>query len=97
MKQGETQVEETMANFGTEVNGWNVDSIFGDRDFYNGDWLKRAAAAKFGIFGNTAEEASYPIVTKDGSEKLLNASKHNYTLIFAANQLPPVISDHVRP
>jgi hypothetical protein len=90
MKQGETQVEKTMANFGTEINGWNVASIFGDRDFYNGDWLKRAAAAKFGIFGNTAEEALYPIVTKDGNGKPLDASKHNYTLTFAAKQLPPV-------
>jgi hypothetical protein len=90
MKQGETQVEKMMAKFGTEVNGWNVASIFGDRDFYNGDWLKRAAAAKFGIFGNTAEEALYPIVTKDGNGKPLDASKHNYTLTFAANQLPPV-------
>jgi hypothetical protein len=90
MKQAETQVEKAMANFGTEVNGWNVASIFGDRDFYNGDWLKRAAAAKFGIFGNTAEEALYPIVTKDGNGKPLDASKHNYTLTFAANQLPPV-------
>jgi hypothetical protein len=90
MKQGEAQVEKTMANFGTEVNGWNVASIFGDRDFYNGDWLKRAAAAKFGIFGNNAEEALYPIVTKDGNGKPLDASRHNYTLTFAANQLPPV-------
>jgi hypothetical protein len=90
MKQGETQVEKTMANFGTEINGWNVASIFGDRDFYNGDWLKRAAAAKFGIFGNTAEEALYPIVTKDGNGKPLDTSKHNYTLTFAANQFPPV-------
>jgi hypothetical protein len=89
MKQGETQVEKTMANFGAEINGWNVASIFGDRDFYNGDWLKRAAAAKFGIFGNIAEEALYPIVTKDGNGKPLDASKHNYTLTFAANQLPP--------
>jgi hypothetical protein len=72
-----------MANFGTEINGWNVASIFGDRDFYNGDWLKCAAAAKFGIFGNTAEEALYPIVTKDGNGKPLDASKHTYTLTLS--------------
>ncbi len=28
------------------INGWKVGSIFGDRAFYNGNWLKRAAAAK---------------------------------------------------
>jgi len=32
------------------INGWKVGSIFGDRAFYNGDWLKRAAAAKGGIY-----------------------------------------------
>ncbi len=27
MKQGETPVEKTMANFGTGINGWNVDFL----------------------------------------------------------------------
>ena len=65
------------------INGWNVGSFFGDRAFYNGDWLKRAAAAKGGIFGNSAVEAMYPLtrVTADG--KPLDGSKHKYTLTFA--------------
>jgi hypothetical protein len=92
MKEGETKVENAIKNFGKEINGWNVAAIFGDRAFYNGDWLKRAAAAKFGIFGNSAEEALYPIVTKDANGKPLDGSKHNYTLTFAANQFPPVKS-----
>jgi hypothetical protein len=90
MKSGETKVEAAMAHFGKEINGWNVASIFGDRAFYNGDWLKRAAAAKFGIFGNTAVEALYPIVTKDVHGTPLDGSKHDYTLMFAPNQFPPV-------
>ena len=28
------------------INGWKVGSLFGDRAFYNGNWLKRGAAAK---------------------------------------------------
>jgi hypothetical protein len=90
MKAGETKVEAAMAHFGKEINGWNIASIFGDRAFYNGDWLKRAAAAKFGIFGNTAIEALYPVATKDVRGKPLDGSKHDYTLTFAANHLPPV-------
>lgn len=90
MKEGETKVDDAIKNFGTDINGWNVASIFGDHAFYNGDWLKRAAAAKFGIFGNSAEEALYPIVEKDGNGETLDGSKHNYTLTFAAGQLPPV-------
>ena len=34
---------------------------FGDRAFYNGDWLLRAAGAKGGIYGNDAVEAVYPM------------------------------------
>ena len=33
--------------------------------FYNGDWLKRAAAAKGGIYGNDAVEAMYPLHQSD--------------------------------
>jgi hypothetical protein len=39
------------------INGWKVGSLFGDALFYNGDWLKRAAAAEGGIYGNNAVEA----------------------------------------
>ncbi len=42
------------------INGWSVGSFFGDRNFYKGDWLKRAAAAKAGLYGNDAVEAMYP-------------------------------------
>ena len=44
MKEGETKVEEYLADRPKDINGWKVGSLFGDRDFYNGDWLKRAAA-----------------------------------------------------
>jgi len=90
MKEGETKVDEAIKNFGKDINGWNVAAIFGDRAFYNGDWLKRAAAAKFGIFGNSTDEAVYPFVAKEANGELLDGSKHNYTLTFPANQLPPV-------
>ena len=46
------------------INGWKVGSLFGDRAFYNGDWLQRAAAAKAGIYGNDAVEAMYPMTTR---------------------------------
>jgi hypothetical protein len=90
MKAGEKQVEEKAANLGKNINGWRVGSAFGDRAFFHGDWLLRAAAAKSGIYGNTAEEAAYPLTRKDGKDQPLDASKHNYTLTFPARQLPPV-------
>ena len=56
------------------INGWNVGSFFGDRAFYNGDWLKRAAAAKGGIFGNSAVEAMYPLTRVLPTEKRWTAA-----------------------
>jgi hypothetical protein len=77
MKEGSEKVDKAAGGLGTDVNGWNVASIFGDGAFFNADWLKRAAAAKFGIFGNTAIEALYPFVSKEADGTPLDANKHN--------------------
>lgn len=90
MKDGEKKVEQKAASMGEGINGWRVAAAFGDREFYHGNWLLRAAAAKSGIYGNTAAEATYPLTRWDADGKPLDASKHNYTLSFAAGQLPPV-------
>jgi hypothetical protein len=89
MKEGERKVDEAVAKTGN-VNGWRVSSMFGDSAFFNGDWLKRAAGAKAGIYGNDAEEATYPLAHHDSDGQTLDGSKHNYTLTFTAGQLPPV-------
>jgi hypothetical protein len=67
-----------------------VSDCFGDSAFYNGDWLKRAAAAQAGIYGNDAAEALYPMTKTLADGEPLDASKHNYTLTFAKDQFPPV-------
>jgi hypothetical protein len=90
MKEGDDKVNQFLASGMKNINGWSVGSFFGDRAFYNGNWLLRAAAAKAGIFGNDAVEAMYPITRTDGAGETLDASKHNYTITFAAGQLPPV-------
>ena len=90
MKEGADKVEKAVAGIGKTINGWGVYTAFGDRDFFNGDWLLRAAAAKIGIYGNDAEEAMYPKCRQDADGEALDTSKHNYTLTFAKDQLPPV-------
>lgn len=90
MKAGAKKVEEKMAAAGTDLNGWRVASWFGDRAFYNGDWLLRAAGAKAGIYGNDAEEASYPMTKWLANGEVLDGSKQDYELTFPAGQLPPV-------
>lgn len=62
----------------------------GDRAFFNGNWLLRAAGALAGIYGNSAEEAVYPLAKNDSAGQTLDGSKHNYTITFAADQYPPV-------
>ena len=90
VKDAEAKIEEYLVSGQKNVNGWKIGSLFGDRAFYNGNWLKRAAAAKGGIYGNDAAEAMYPMAkTLVGGEEL-DGSKHNYTLTFAKDQFPPV-------
>src|SRR6202045_3295835 len=90
MKEGDRKVDEAVANAGKAINGWRVSGLPGDSAHYNGDWLMRAAAAKAGIYGNDAAEATYPLTRVDGDGQTLDGSKHNYTLTFPAGQLPPV-------
>jgi hypothetical protein len=90
MKDGEEKVEKFLATGQKDVNGWKIGSLFGDRQFYSGDWLKRAAAAKGGIYGNDAVEAVYPMARTLADDEVLDGSKHEYTLTFPAGQSPPV-------
>lgn len=90
MKQGNDKVDKWLANGNKEINGWNIGSFFGDEAFFNGDWAMRAGAAKGGLYGNDAVEAMYPYTRKDATGEVLDGSKHNYTLTFAPDQLPPV-------
>jgi len=90
MKEGDGKVAQYLDTGMKDLNHWKVGSLFGDQAFYNGDWLKRAAAAKGGIYGNDAVEAAYPMTRWDSNGESLDGSKHNYTLTFPAGQLPPV-------
>ena len=91
MKGGEEKIAAAVASTGKDQNGWLVGGLAGgDRAFFNGDWLKRAAVAKAGIYANSTAEAMYPLTRKDVQGELLDGSKHSYTLTFAKGQFPPV-------
>ncbi|MEE4236759.1 MAG: DUF1254 domain-containing protein [Anderseniella sp.] len=90
MKEGEDKIEKYLTTEQKSVNGWKIGSLFGDRQFFNGNWLVRAAAAKAGIYGNDSVEATYPMTRVDSDGDTLDGSKHNYSLSFPAGQLPPV-------
>jgi len=90
IKEGYSRIEKQRDEIGKEINGWRVGSAFGDRAFYNGNYLLRAGAALAGIYGNDAVEATYPLAQTDSAGQPLDGSKHGYTLTFAKDQFPPV-------
>ena len=52
--------------------------MFGTREFLQNNYLYRMAAAVTGIWGNTREEAMYPIYQVDANGDPLDGSKHAY-------------------
>jgi hypothetical protein len=90
VKEGYEAIEKQRDNIGKDINGWEVGAAFGNRAFYNGNYLLRAGSALAGIYGNDAVEAMYPKAKAASDGQPLDGSKHNYTLTFAAGQYPPV-------
>ena len=90
MKEGEAKIDQYLETGEKIINGWKIGAYFGDRAFFHGDWLLRAAGAKAGIYGNDASEATYPMTKTLADGEVLDGSKHKYTLTFAKDQFPPV-------
>jgi hypothetical protein len=90
MKAGEEKIEKYLSTQQKSINGWKLGSFFGNREFFHGDWMLRAAGAKAGIYGNDAAEAAYPMTREDATGATLDTSQHNYTLTFPADAMPPV-------
>jgi hypothetical protein len=64
--------------------------VFGTREYLKNNYLYRMGAAVLGIFGNSVQEAMYPIYTLDATGQKLNGADNNYTVHFNADELPPV-------
>lgn len=93
VRDGISDAWKTFADFKkTKIDTGKVTSadMFGTRAYLRNNHLYRMAAAVLGIFGNSKEEAMYPLYTVDASGALLDGAKHNYTMRFAPGSLPPV-------
>jgi len=95
IKEGIASAEEKIVaeagNLGERKNGWQmVSGAFGNREAMQGKYLTRAAAAYFGLYGNSLEEAYYPETSLDNANEALDGSKYKYVLHFDKNELPPV-------
>jgi hypothetical protein len=66
---------------GQKVNGWTFSDVFGTREWYDGDYLLRAAGAMAGWGGNDAIEATYPTTREDAGGDPLDGD-HRYQLTF---------------
>lgn len=85
------EIEAETRNLGSLKDGWmQTSGAFGSPEVMKGKFLTRAAAAYFGLYGNDLEEAFYPDTTLDENGNALDGSKHNYTLHFSKDRLPPV-------
>ena len=62
-------------------NGWlGATTLFGTREFLDGNYMKRAIGAFFGMWGNSKEEANYFLSFFEGEGELQ----------FGADELPPL-------
>ena len=89
IRAGDRKIDRAIADADVVVNGWRIAAYFGDSAFYKGNWLLRAAAAKADFYGNDPVEAVSPFTQVDSDGRVLDGSKHDYTLTFAPGQLPP--------
>jgi hypothetical protein len=63
--------------------------MFGTRGFLKNNYMFRMAGAILGIYGNSKEEAMYPLYSLDAEGKPLEGT-NRYLLRFAPGALPPV-------
>jgi hypothetical protein len=82
----------TYAGLMKKVAGGEVASedVFGTRDYINGNYLYRMAGDVLGLYGNSKEEAIYPLYRNDSEGNPLDATTNKYILKFNADELPPV-------
>jgi len=62
---------------------------FGTRAFMKDHYIDRMAAAVLGIYGNSKDEAIYPVYFIDSDKQKLDGT-YRYTMHFAVDQVPPV-------
>lgn len=90
MQDGIADAWQDLAGLQKRMDAGEVTSgdVFGTREYLKNNYLYRMIAAKVGIYGNSKQEAMYPLYTVDSEGKSLSGS-NRYTVTFKAGQLPP--------
>jgi hypothetical protein len=91
VKQGMADAWDDEVNLQKRIDAKEVTSgdTFGTREYLKNNYLFRMGAAVLGIYGNSKQEAMYPIYAIDADGNKLDGA-NGYTLRFAPGQLPPV-------
>ncbi len=90
-EQGRADAWNELAELKKRVDAKEVKSgdVFGTREFLKNNYLYRMAAAVLGIYGNSKQEAMYPMYAIDANGEKLDGTKR-YAMRFEPGQLPPV-------
>jgi hypothetical protein len=90
MEQGMGDAWVDFAALRKQVEAGTVTSgdLFGTRAYLKNNYLYRLAAAVLGIYGNSKQEAMYPVLRAAPPGQLNGGNR--YTVRFAPGQLPPV-------
>jgi hypothetical protein len=91
VEQGMADALTDLASLQKRIDAKEVTSgdLFGTRAYLKNNYLYRMAAAVNGIYGNSKQEAMYPVYAVDADGKKLEGA-YRYTVRFAPGQLPPV-------
>ena len=91
IEQGMADAWADLARLQKRIDAHEVTSgdLFGTREYLKNNYLYRMAAAVLGIYGNSKQEAMYPIYAVDSKGQKLDGA-HRYAVRFAPGQLPPV-------
>ncbi len=86
VERGRATISEHAGALGRKVNGWSVTEAFGDRAWFAGDYMLRAAGSMVGWGGNDKVEAYYPMAREDSEGRPLTGG-NRYRLTFSSS--PP--------
>jgi hypothetical protein len=91
VEQGMADAWKDLAAVQTRIDAQEVTAgdVFGTREHLKNNYLYRMAAAVNGIYGNSKQEAMYPIYAVDADGQKLDGTKR-YAVRFAPGQLPPI-------
>lgn len=87
MQQGMQDALARLKKASTQISDPSL--FFRSRKDLNKDYFDRALGVNVGIFGNVKKVSVYFATSNDDKGELFDGSKHNYTITFTADQMPP--------